>query len=64
MLADRDYIAGDRFTVADMTAVSAFDLGKIAKIRIPETLVNLTQWYQRVSERPSVASTSPTRKRD
>lgn len=63
-LAGHDYIAGDRFTVADMTAVSAFDLGKIAKIRIPEELSNLTQWYQRVAERPSVASTSPTRKRD
>jgi glutathione S-transferase len=62
-LAGREYIAGDRFTVADITAVSAFDLGKIAKIRIPEELANLTKWYQRVSERPSVASTSPTRKR-
>ena len=61
-LAGKAYIAGDRFTVADMTAISAFDLGRIAKIRIPEELKNLTGWYQRCYERPSVADTSPMRK--
>ena len=61
-LAEKDYIAGDRFTVADMTAISAFDLGRIAKIRIPEDCKNLTAWYQRCYERPSVAETSPMRK--
>jgi glutathione S-transferase len=61
-LAGRSYIAGERFTVADITAVTAFDLGKVAKIRIPEALANLSKWYATVSERPSVASTSPARK--
>jgi glutathione S-transferase len=42
--------------------VTAFDLGRVAKIRIPEALSNLTAWYARVSERPSVAATSPARK--
>jgi glutathione S-transferase len=63
-LADRPFIAGERFTVADITAVCAFDLGKVAKIRIPEELANLTRWYHTVQERPSVASTSPSRKKD
>lgn len=61
-LAGQTYIAGERFTVADITAVTAFDLGKVAKIRIPEKLQNLSKWYATVSARPSVAATSPARK--
>lgn len=63
-LSGRGHIAGDRFTVADITAVTAFDLGRVAKIRIPDALSNLTRWYGEVAERPSVVSTSPARKRD
>ena len=58
-LADRDYIAGAAFTVADITAICGFGIGRVAKIRIPETLLNLTTWHQRLSERPSVAATAP-----
>ena len=61
-LGGRSYIAGERFTVADITAVTAFDLGRVAKIRIPEELGNLSKWYATVSARPSVASSSPARK--
>lgn len=61
-LVGQPYIAGERFTVADITAVTAFDLGRVAKIRIPEELPNLSTWYETVSARPSVASTSPMRK--
>ncbi len=61
-IAGRSFIAGERFTVADITAVTAFDLGRVAKIRIPESLANLTKWYAAVSARPSVVSTSPARK--
>lgn len=63
-VAGRPYIAGERFTVADITAITGFDLAKIVKIRIPEELGNLTKWYKTVSARPSVASTSPSRKKD
>jgi len=61
-IADRPFIAGERFTVADITAITAFDLAKVVKIRIPEELANLTAWYKTVSGRPSVVSTSPGRK--
>lgn len=63
-VSGRPYIAGERFTVADITAITGFDLAKIVKIRIPEELSNLTKWYETVSARPSVASTSPGRKKD
>lgn len=61
-LAGRSFIAGERFTIADITAICAFDLAKVAKVRIPEELGRLTEWYGTVSGRPSVASTRPGRK--
>jgi glutathione S-transferase len=53
-LANRHYIAGARFTVADITAVCALDFGKVSNIRInAETHPHLASWHKRVSERPS-----------
>ncbi len=53
-LANRTYMAGDRFTVADITAFCAIDLGKASKIRLPaEVHPNLVAWYARCAERPS-----------
>lgn len=53
-LTQRPFLAGQRFTVADITAVCAIDFGKVAQIRIdPATHPNLASWHQRVSERPS-----------
>jgi len=53
-LADRTYIAGPRFTVADITALCAIDFGKVADIRIDaSTHPKLGAWHKRVSERPS-----------
>ncbi len=53
-LADREFIAGDRFTVADITAYTGFSLGRIPKIRIGEDMTNLQRWWDAVSARPSV----------
>jgi glutathione S-transferase len=53
-LASRPYFAGDRFTVADITAMCAIDFGKVSDIRIrAETHPNLAAWHQRVAARPS-----------
>jgi len=53
-LGRRSYIAGDRFSVADITALCALDFGKVSNIRInAETHPNLAAWHARVSERPS-----------
>jgi glutathione S-transferase len=62
-LVGREYIAGKDFTVADITAICGFGIGRVAKIRIPEELANLTRWHRKASERPSVASTSPAAKK-
>lgn len=53
-LGKRNWMAGDRFTVADITAVCAIDFGKVSNIRInAETHPRLAAWHRRVSERPS-----------
>ena len=53
-LAQRQYIAGARFTVADITALCAIDFGKVSDIRIDAaTHKNLAAWHQRISARPS-----------
>lgn len=52
-LATRDFIAGDRYTIADITAMIAVDFMKPARIDKPEHLENLMRWYGEVSSRPS-----------
>ncbi len=52
-LAGRQYIAGDDFSVADITALVAVDFMKLARIQRPPELQNLARWYQEVSGRPS-----------
>jgi len=52
-LADRPWVAGERFTVADITALVSIDFGRIADIRIAPTQKSLQRWYEAVSSRPS-----------
>ena len=52
-LADRKFIAGDRYTVADITALCGVDFGKVSKITIQSDQKNLARWYEEVSARPS-----------
>lgn len=47
------YVAGDRFTVADITALVAIDFAKWVRIRVPEYHANTRRWYDEVSARPS-----------
>ena len=53
LIADRPFIAGARYTIADITAQCAFGLAEFAGIRINPGLTNLTRWYAEVSSRPS-----------
>jgi glutathione S-transferase len=55
-LKGRAYVAGQRFSVADITGVVAVDFMKPAKIAVPEGLANLRRWHGEVSARPSVAT--------
>jgi glutathione S-transferase len=52
-LKDTRFIAGDRYMVADITALCAVDFMKPARIAVPEELTNLKRWHADVSARPS-----------
>ncbi len=52
-LANRKFIAGDRFTIADITAMIAVDFGRVSKIGIKPDQKNLARWHAEVSARPS-----------
>ena len=54
-LRDRQFIAGDRFTVADITGLVALDFAKSARIAIPPELVDLNRWHEGLKARPSAA---------
>ena len=48
------FVAGDRFTIADITALVAIDIGgRLADIKIAPELAHLTRWHETVSSRPS-----------
>lgn len=52
-LADRPFIAGDRFSIADITAMVGIDFGRIIGVKIDPELKNLARWHESVSARPS-----------
>jgi glutathione S-transferase len=55
-LSDRPFIAGDRFTVADITGLAALDFAKPARIAIPPEFLHLNRWHEALKKRPSAAA--------
>jgi glutathione S-transferase len=53
VLANRAHIAGETYTVADITAQAACVLGRNTGTPIAPELVNLTRWYRSVTSRPT-----------
>ena len=56
VLATHPYIAGDRFTVADITALAGVAYGGFCQITIPETATHLQAWHDRMQQRPSFSA--------
>jgi len=53
-IGTKPFIAGDRFTIADITALVAVDFGaQLAGVPMDPSLKNLARWHQSVSSRPS-----------
>lgn len=53
VLAQQPYLAGDKFTMADITAFAGLAFADFAKVSIPDGLSNLSAWRDRVAARPS-----------
>lgn len=52
-LAGRPFLAGDHYSIADITGLVACDFMRPARIQRPETLKNVARWYGDISTRPS-----------
>ncbi|MDX1383789.1 MAG: glutathione S-transferase [Thermoanaerobaculia bacterium] len=55
-LANREFIAGDRYSIADITALIGIDFGRVSKIAIGDDQPNLKRWHEAVSSRPSASA--------
>ena len=55
-LAGRRFVAGDRYTIADITALCAIGFGRVVEIHIAPEQKHLARWYESVSSRPSAAA--------
>jgi len=53
LLDGRTWLAGELFTLADITAICAIDFGKVAGCVVPHELPNVAAWLARVRARPS-----------
>lgn len=52
-LATNTFIAGEHFSIADITLLVSVDFLKPAKITMPDEFQNLKRWHEAVSARPS-----------
>ncbi len=52
-LSGREFVAGERFSIADITALVAIDFGRVVGVRVRPEQKHLSRWYEAVSSRPS-----------
>ena len=55
-LADREWIAGDAYSFADVTGLITVDFARAAKLSLPDVAPNLGRWHAAASARPSAAA--------
>jgi len=54
-LADVEYVAGDSFSVADISAFVVTDFAGWVKLGLTDAHTNTRRWYDLVSQRPSIS---------
>lgn len=52
-LSEHPFVAGERFSIADISALVAVDFARWVKLPVPEARAHLRRWHQEVSARPS-----------
>jgi glutathione S-transferase len=55
-LTGNKFVAGDRFSIADIAAIVVVDFSAWIKLSVPEDAVNTRRWYETVSARPSASA--------
>jgi glutathione S-transferase len=55
-LGDNEYIAGPRFSMADIVALTSIDFAAFVGLAVPAACERLHAWHGRVSRRPSAAA--------
>ncbi len=52
-LEKHTYVAGDRFTIADITLLTSIDFARVVKLKMTDEHPNLKRWYELVNSRQS-----------
>ena len=55
-LADKAYLCGDYFSVADITGLIGLDFMRLPKIPIPDDALHLRRWHAELARRPSATA--------
>lgn len=55
-LAGREFLAGDAYSIADITGLVAIDFMKPARIEVPAECGHVARWYKAIASRPSASA--------
>jgi glutathione S-transferase len=59
-LSKNRFVAGDRFSVADITTITVVDFGHALEMQIPDDCPHVKRWYDEMQQRDSVRKSLPT----
>lgn len=60
-LAEGDWLAAGRITIADIVAFAGVDFGRMIKLQVPEDLAHVHRWAEAMRARPAAAAGMPAR---
>jgi glutathione S-transferase len=60
-LAESEWLAADRLTIADIVGFVGVDFGRMIKLQLPEDLANVARWAAAMRERPAAKAGMPQR---
>ena len=52
-LADHQWLAADRLTIADIVGFASLDFGRMIKLQIPDNLPHVIRWMDAMRTRPA-----------
>jgi glutathione S-transferase len=55
-LSENHFVAGERFSIADVSTLCAIDFGRWCQLDIPTHCKDVLRWYSEISSRPSVSA--------